>query len=432
MWEKIRRLCFAVPVTFALIPLLHIAGCAPPPPFPKPLRPIRVCLSDEAKEVVISSEGSFRITSPGGTVLWSSRRHGGEVTLRRAGKGSAILICIPPSEMLEPSGKLMVWPSGRALLEFKGRSYRGHIEVFSGDGNPGLIVVNVTDLEGYLKGVLPLEIGEVPEGASEALKAQAIAARTYAYMRMLHPRGEHFDLYGDVRDQVYGGVSAEGRTFSRAVEGTEGIIVTYRGAPARTFFFSCCGGHTAAIDEVWDIASPPPYLCGVSDSLNGEALCGGSTGCGWRETWSADELSRILSEYLPRALGAVRKGDIGEVEDILIEERSSSGRVLSLKIATSRGDYILKKDRIRWALRRPVPGNPILRSTLFTVTLRKDASGKLEEVEIVGRGNGHGVGMCQRGAIGMAERGFNAFEILRHYYPGTSIGRVGPISGPIL
>ncbi len=409
--------------------LINAIGCAPRLPLPKPVGPIKVCLSEGSDEAVISSRGSFNIISASGMVLWRSGRRGGKVTFSRAYRGDEILAETPASGIFEPSGRLTVRSSGGTRLKFMGKSYHGHLEIRSGEQNPGLTIVNAVNLEEYLKGVLPSEMGKVPGRAIEALKAQAIVSRTYAYMRMLHPRGNSFDLYGDVRDQVYGGASEERDIFSRAIEETEGIVVAYEGKPVRVFFFSCCGGHTAAIDEVWDVSSSPSYLTGVSDSLSGEALCKGSWSFGWREIWSADELNGIVAEYLPMTLSDIREEDVGTVEDILVEGRSPSGRILALRLVTSRGDHIVRKDKIRWVLRRPVSGNPILRSTLFTVTVRKDASGRLREVEVAGRGNGHGVGMCQHGAIGMAKRGFSALEILAHYYPGTSVEKVDLSSG---
>jgi hypothetical protein len=124
---------------------------------------------------------------------------------------------------------------------------------------------------------------------------------------------------------------------------------------------------------------------------------------------------------LPGEVRDLQALEIGELRDLSVLGRSPSGRVQTLEIRTSEATYRVNRDRIRWVLRRPVRGHPLLRSTYFTLRLERDPQGALSRVVAMGGGNGHGVGMCQAGAIGMAGLGYRADEILKHYYPGTQI-----------
>ena len=135
-------------------------------------------------------------------------------------------------------------------------------------------------------------------------------------------------------------------------------------------------------------------------------------------------LERILSKTLPRELG-IKRASIGKLENIEVNGVSPDGRVEAIEFVTDRGRHIVEGDRIRWVM-LPKPGSDaILKSTMFKLDVKR-SGGRVSAVNIVGGGNGHGIGMCQAGAIRMAERGYSYEEILAHYYPGTRLVRYYP------
>ena len=141
-----------------------------------------------------------------------------------------------------------------------GRDYRGSVEVRTVDGN--LWVINILDLESYLKGVVPCEIGGISEKQIEAAKAQAVAARTYATAHIGQYSDLGFDLYATVQDQVYKGISRERTLTSKAVESTAGEVLFFSNKPIEAKYHSTCGGRTADFNDAWSGPSPP-YLRSV-------------------------------------------------------------------------------------------------------------------------------------------------------------------------
>jgi len=260
--------------------------------------------------------------------------------------------------------------------------------------------------------------------------AQAIAARTYAVAHLDRWAELGFDLYGDVRDQVYGGLSAERGDASRAVQATDAIVVAYEGVLIGAYYSAVCGGMSAAVEETWALP-PAPYLRAHPDRLDGADLCRESKHYRWEEKWTGSEFMALLARTMTAEFPG--PAPAGELEDVRIAERNSSGRVRVLVVRAGGRDHRLggeRGDRIRWVLRRP--GGTILRSTLFDVeTIRRGR--RVEAVVVRGRGNGHGVGLCQIGALRMATLGYDYTDILAHYYPGTQLVRLrgrGEACGP--
>ena len=137
-------------------------------------------------------------------------------------------------------------------------------------------------------------------------------------------------------------------------------------------------------------------------------------------TWDIDELQRILSRSIPAVLG--KSGEMGEIRDIKIKGTYRCGRVKCLEIRTSKGKYRVYGDRVRWVLRQPGSGKSLW-SAKFTIKVKR-SRGRVSRVTANGHGFGHGVGMCQEGAIGMARRGHPYEQILKHYYPGIRLDRI--------
>jgi stage II sporulation protein D len=258
----------------------------------------------------------------------------------------------------------------------------------------------------------------------EALKAQAVAARTYACRKMCEHAAESFDLYATVTDQVYGGVGSADSTADRAIRETSGLVAVYRDSLIYAFYHSTCGGRTAAVGDVWDHA-PEPYLVSVDDSgPGGRPWCAASRYATWVCSWTRSELSAILARYgAEAACGGTVGGSVGRVK---VEARTPCGRVARLRVESSRGSLELCGDKVRFGLRRGDPGNPILPSARFEVV-----SGETRGVlSLKGSGYGHGIGMCQMGALARAEAGQSFAEILQAYYPGVEL-RTAVVAGGV-
>jgi stage II sporulation protein D len=310
-------------------------------------------------------------------------------------------------------------PGADGSLTIAGRSYRGGA-LIRATGPGRVTAINQVDMEDYLLGVVPREIGQVGPELLEAAKAQAVAARTYAMRYLGRRESLGFDVFATVQDQVYGGVAAEHDPVSRAVRETAGEILTYGGTPIEAFYHSTCAGHTAAIEEVWPVEAPRPYLVSVVDvdPRTGEAYDRSSNRFTWTERWTADQLTSIFDRTLADSLPAgVRT--IGELRDIRVLEKTQSGRVKRMLVSGSNADLYVGGDRIRWILLRP--SGPALNSSKFDVEVVRGADGRVREVVATGGGWGHGIGMCQVGAMGRARAGQDYRTILRTYFRGAEI-----------
>ena len=301
-----------------------------------------------------------------------------------------------------------------AFVTWNGKRYRGEIVI--GDTT----VVNRLPMDSYLRGVVPLEIGNRTADEFAAVQAQAVAARTYAYKHLNNARS--FDMYSTVQDQVYGGVDAEKPQSDSAIATTADIVVLYNGQPISTPYSSTCGGSTAAVTEVWYNQSDEPYLRPVSDRIPGSDhfYCDPSPRFSWTQNYDAASLRAVMEKYLASYTNAP-KGGIGKITDIREDGRTPSGRIRALAVQTESGTYSLRGNDIRFVLRDPK--GAILNSTFFNFQQTK-AGGEVSGLSINGRGYGHGIGMCQWGAIGRARAGQNFRTILETYYPGTTIGRI--------
>jgi stage II sporulation protein D len=298
--------------------------------------------------------------------------------------------------------------------------YRGDLALHrQPDGT--LTVTNRVLLGDYLRGVVPLEIGDPGPEARAAVAAQAVAARTYALSHLARWADLGFDLYGDVRDQVYGGIEAERPRVSGAVEATAGVVATYDGLLIAAYYSACCGGRLASAHETWSIP-PTPYLMTHDDRLASADLCASHPHYRWQERWTAGELVELLAAHYVEEFGG-RHVPRGPLERISIDSRFDSGRVRQMTVVTGGHAYRMGGDRVRWVLRRGGVGGAILRSSSFEIEVER-RGGQPVAVVARGRGNGHGAGMCQAGALAMARRGHDVQTILAHYYPGTRLVRL--------
>ncbi|HLW47662.1 MAG TPA: SpoIID/LytB domain-containing protein [bacterium] len=289
----------------------------------------------------------------------------------------------------------------RGLLRADGRPYRGVLELRRTVA-AHVTVVNVVDLESYLYGVIKGEME--PSWPREAVRAQAVAARTLAVERMLaaHPpvpglagAGAGFDVPATTDAQVYLGAAAEDPAATAAVDATRGLVAAYDGRPIFAAYHANSGGHTDDSENVW--GRPYPYLRGVPDPYALEAP---------GVSWSAVVPLGTIETDLRR--GGI---DLAGLVDLAAGRVTTWGRVLTVIVREESG----RTQEINANRFRLLVGPAVLRSTMLSLA-RRD-----REVAFAGRGSGHGVGLDQWGARAMAARGFTYEQILKYYYTGVMI-----------
>lgn len=334
-----------------------------------------------------------------------------------SGSGLSIRAASGPS--MGPYDALTVAPAtAEDPVRIEGKPYRGLVELLR-DAD-GVTAVDRLPIEQYLLGVVSAEMGRRSPDEFEALKAQAVISRTYAMRNLGRWRTQGFDLYATVADQVFGGIGAETPEGTAAVEATRGQVVTYGGAPIDAFFYSTCGGRTADGTEVFRDADRP-YLRSVSDvGSDGLAYCRISPRYQWREEWSGADLLATLRRTLPAVLG-MASDRAGEVRDLRVVARTGSGRVDQLALGFTRSEVQVPGRQIRQVLR--APSGDILRSTAFTLAVHHTGK-RIRQVVAEGNGAGHGVGLCQWGAVGRARAGQRYDQIIAAYYQGTTVERL--------
>lgn len=337
-------------------------------------------------------------------------------------------------------------------VKVEDKNYRDYINFKIKDN--GLVVINYVELDNYLYGVVPREMpASFP---MDALKAQAIAARSYALKTLNKHISEGYNLCDTTHCQVYGGLDGEHKNTNSAVDETNGMVITYNGNIIDAVYHSNSGGYTEDAVEAW--GNSFPYLVAVEDDFSR-----GSPNSNWSFTITIDKMNSKLKNS-----GI----NIGNIIDMDVIETSPSGRVSKLKVMGTLGEEVLSKSKIRQVL-----GSTELKSTWFNIkkegniensktvyaidgqntkpqvidiskshivdgnfkkfatrgiASRAIARNNLTQIGhnatsdegkfiIEGKGYGHGVGMSQWGAKGMAESGHSFEEILQHYYRGVDI-----------
>lgn len=318
-----------------------------------------------------------------------------------------------------------------------GHVYRGQFELACGQSGE-MRLINILDLEDYVAGVVPYEIGA---GAPfEALKAQAVVARTEALALSGRHGDEPFDVCSSTHCQVYGGATAEldRQDVRRAVESTRGEALFWSGKPAPgAKYHACCGGVTESAGALWQF--DVPYMVGVDCGALGpeaatrgaaairdeEALraiiatpntgdfCYGSNGYRWKVEYTAGQLAAVLAPVIGRF-----EHPESRVVQVAVVERTPRGSAVRVRVTTTEGEYVIAGE---YAIRSALGGTVTIKSGVFVV----DAEGDPPSTFVFsGAGYGHGVGMCQYGARGMARAGYNYRAILEHYYPGTTVENI--------
>lgn len=272
---------------------------------------------------------------------------------------------------------------------FDGRRYRGSFSTLaSGE------IISTVPLEQYLYSVVSREMP--PSWPAAALQAQAIVARTYVLQRSNPNRA--YDLVPSEADQVYTGIDAEHEQSSASVDATIGQVLRYGAGFAQVVYSSCCGGHTESNGDAWG-GAPLPYLSGVR--------CGYCNDSPWY-TWTQN----ISMERLQDALAAQLQG-IGDLRGVALETPDASGRARFWDFSGAGTTQRVQAEDVRRALgMRELPS-----LLVHAIAVQADRT-----VHIEGGGLGHGVGLCQWGARGLALAGADARAVLAYYYPGTGIG----------
>lgn len=308
-----------------------------------------------------------------------------------------------------------------------GYAYRGALEMMKSPGRWGLTVVNVVPVEQYLYGVVGKEMS--PSWSEEALKAQAVAARTYAIAHKNRFSQRGFDLTDDTSSQVYAGINGESPSIIKAVNDTKGEILTYQGKPIDAFFCSTAGGWTEDSENVW--GSYVPYLRGVRDASDA------MPGYRWSVTTTPEQMAAKLSAA-GKGVGRIKSIELSPLmkRPMSMTDRGVSGRVQEMIVKGTNGNVTVKGSAFQ-----SIFG---LRSTLFDFYSGRgtapdpDAGAAVRKsdfiikagqpVTIYGFGWGHGLGMSQYGAYQMAKEHANEKNyyrhILTHYYTGTKIEKL--------
>lgn len=365
-----------------------------PPVYPMSEPLIEVGLTSAARLSLTGLE-ACRGTVDGKTV--STYRKGEALSISRAGQmisinGKKLGMAV----LLEP---VQTEPS----FAVKGNRYRGKMKLIPAPRNEGVVLVNVVPMEEYLRGVVPSE--SIPTWKIDALKAQAVAARTYALYHWNDYRASGYDVRDDVESQVYKGAGAETKATDEAVRETRGEIITYEGKAIDALFHADGGGYTEYGENVWGISKP--YLQGVPEELSEQ------TKKPWTVTLTRDAFSEKLS-----ASGY----GVGKIQNIKLSnltfgkvhyagDRTPAGRVKKLICRGSSGWVSLSGVTMR-----KIFG---LRSAMFDILFKGN------QIIITGYGYGHGLGLSQWGAEAMAEKHGDGKEyykeILAHYYQGTKV-----------
>lgn len=314
---------------------------------------------------------------------------GTTVTINAADGGVTLGRHAAPALYFSAQNGVLTLANGQAK-----RAYRGWLHFSSRDWR--LTAVNELPLETYLAGVLPCEMSAAaPE---EALKAQAIAARSYTLRKIGRFANEPYDVDDTVRTQVYKGVEKEHERTTAAVMATVGQVIVFNGRVADAVYGACSGGVTESVAGAFG-GPGEPYLVPVYDvDPNGRPYAAESKHMVWSAEFSFAQLNSAFGKT------------VGEVADITVLDRTESGRAGRVRISGANGEIVLRANDLRWAL-----GVNSLKSTWFNVW--RTPSG----FRFDGRGWGHGVGLCQEGAVGRAKAGQNYRQILSAYYPGTQL-----------
>ena len=382
---------------------------------------IRVGILSNQQKIVVSADTEFKIMSKDTGKLIALFPIGKEARISAQGKKLFL------NDKEVAANKITIIKStnnDKSFLEVDQKQYRGSFEIHITQGKTGLTVVNNLPIEQYLYGVIAREMS--PDWPLEAVKAQTVAARSYAIHSLKKHQKDDYDVCNTTDCQVYGGRESEHPRVLKAVDDTAGKVIFFQGKVIPAYFHSSSGGYTENSENVWGTSLP--YLRGVVDYDQK------SPQFKWEKTLTKSELEQALGK------GGYSIGRITAIElppltpaPMTGAARGVSGRVKVVKFIGTSGTVEVNGEKVRKLLD--------LKSTLFDISVLspalKQGSSKNkthsilvgEKILITGFGWGHGLGLSQWGAKGMAEKGPQGDstyyeKILKHYYQGTTIKKV--------
>lgn len=304
--------------------------------------------------------------------------------LRITARGKQLHLGWEGGESTVKTGARITSPA--TMIRVESAPYRGTLVVHA-NGQNRILVVNDLDVEDYLKGIINHEISS--KWPIEAVKAQVIASRSYVLYKKQQPKDPRFDVEATVLDQVYKGSIREDDAGQKAVDETRGLVLTYDTKVIEAYYHSCCGGQTESAGSVW--GRERPYLRSVQ--------CGFDADCP-NTYWDYETPLNTVE----KALG------IRSIQKMEVVSRYPSGRVRQVRVTTPGKPVVLTGKELREKI-----GFNRIRSTNMKIVPRKGG------FKFVGTGSGHGVGLCQWGARGMALEGKTFEEILKAYYVNAEI-----------
>ncbi|KAA3614718.1 MAG: SpoIID/LytB domain-containing protein [Calditrichaeota bacterium] len=302
-----------------------------------------------------------------------------------------------------------------SVIKHSKKEYSGNLSILKEDST-NLYLINHLDLESYLQGVVPAEIFTNNAEQMEAVKAQAICARTYALKKMENRKNKSYHVYADIRDQAYGGAGQKTKLGNQAVLETIGSALFFDNKLADAYFHASCGGVSEEANSVWE-GPETAYLKSQQDIVGKEFADLESPYFRWTMERDAAQLDSMFNNKFNISYLNKTVQDTMDIPfRMFVKERSASGRVTKLAVNYGTDSQELSGYEIRRFLGWPI--GKLLPSTLFKLSASDST------FIINGAGNGHGVGMCQYGAMYKAQKGLQYYHILQSYYPGTVLRKV--------
>ena len=329
---------------------------------------------------------------------------GNGFTIRMILNSSNLKVSSSSGEFSLPS-PLIVKSKNPVFLKIEGLQARSYLTpLYIRNTGEQITVICRLPLEEYIAGVI---MGEMPEGKGDALLAQAVVARSYALKNLQKHKSEGYDFCDCTHCQVYKGAVHRDSPFHSAAFATRRLVLMYNGIPVEGLYHSTCGGYTSDPENVY--GTNEPGIKGIKDVTDKgkNFLCSHSPHFKWKYEIKGGDLQKILSkepEY----------SSLTNIENIVIRQKDSSGRVLILTIEEKERKFKISGYDF-WQIMGSHLGWGKFKSAMFTV--QKNGSHYIFR----GRGLGHGLGMCQWGAMRMAEKGYDFREILKHYFPDAEI-----------